>query len=197
MALWVKTDTNHSGLGWETEEKTGFMNSLSGIIVTFFPLIFTPLLSNSLGVIKSLILLLSAMIPITIGISCTSELDGVPLWILLVILNGLNIGITTVLVGFISIAASNSVPSNVTGAAMGIAQSITALFRAFATTGTAWLYGESSKWTIGFPFDTHFAFICVGLVCLVDIIAIKFYLDPAVEKRKQSDKEIPLIEKKH
>ncbi|OMJ76315.1 hypothetical protein SteCoe_24341 [Stentor coeruleus] len=196
MTLWVKTDRNHSGLGWETEEKVGFMNSLSGIIVTIFPLIFTPILSNSLGVIKSLILLLCSMIPIVIGISWTSELDGIPLWGLLVILNGLSIGITTVLVGFISIAVSNSVPSNITGAAMGFAQSSTALFRAFATTSTAWLYGASRQWTFGFPFDVHFAFMCIALACLIDIATIKFALDPAVEKRKQSDKEIPLIEKK-
>ena len=91
---------------------------------------------------------------------------------------------------------TNSVPSNIAGAAIGLSQSVVQIARAVATLGTATIFGWSQGWNMFFPFNTQFVFVMIAGLCVIGIITIKLSLDKSVEKREKAEVELPLIEKK-
>jgi MFS family permease len=195
IALWIKTDRSDLGLGWETESNGGYMNSLSGLFIAGMPLVLSPYLSRTLGVKKTCMAILAGIIPAVISISWGYKLYGAPLWIFIVCMNGITISFMSIFISFISIAVSNSVPSNIAGAAMGICQSVGALGRTIANVGTATILVWSIESGLSFPFDTHFTFFLFGFLILLNIIGIKLFINDSVEKRKTKEIEMPLIEK--
>lgn len=195
ISLWVKASRDIGGLGWQIEEYPGYMNSGSGVFIALFPFFLTPYLSKKYGVKKSCLLNISFMIPVVFLVSWCYLLYGVPMWICLILLNGLSNALSTVFISFISIAVSNSVSPNITGAALGICQSVTALCRSIATGTTGVLYGSNQGWGVPFPLDSHFMFILIDMILIVNFIFILTQMKPELEKRKITDEEISLINK--
>jgi MFS family permease len=195
MSLWVKASRDIGGLGWQIEEYPGYMNSGSGVFIALFPFFLTPYLSHKYGVKKSCLITIFFMIPVVFLISWCYLLYGIPMWICLILLNGLSNALSTVFINFISIAVSNSVSPNITGAALGICQSVTALCRSVATGTTGVLYGSNQGWGLSFPLDSHFMFILIDIILIINFIFILTNMKPELEKRKITDEEIPLINK--
>ena len=197
IALWVKVDNAHEGLGWSDITYPGYMNGASGVIVTIFPLLCTPLLSTKLGVCKSCLVLTPAMIPIVLAVSWTYALDGIGLWVILILLNGSCVAFSTVGVSFISIAISNSVSADIVGAAMGASQSIIAIARAVSSAGCAALFGWSLGWDLYSPFNSHFTFLVLAFILIINFGLILTYFDKSLENRQKKAEEIPMLEQKN
>lgn len=197
MALWVKVDSADEGLGWTTEDKAGYMNSASGVLVTAYHLGLVPVFAKKFGIIKSCILFIIQLLPVVILISFTYMLDTISMWTLLIIFNALSIVGSTAFISFISMAVANSVDPAIVGAVMGVTQSVIAFIRGVTIASFGALFGWSQTWGMYFPFDVHFSFLMVGVVLLLNWLVIKLWLDPSVEKRfVQKPEEIPMLEKK-
>ena len=197
IALWVKVDTDHEGLGWSDITYSGYMNGASGVIVTLFPLLCTPLLSTKLGIRKTCLVLTAAMIPIILAVPWTYELDGIALWVILILLNGFCVAFSTVFISFISMAISNSVSADIVGAAMGTSQSIIAIARAVSSAGFAALFGWSLGWDLYSLFISHFRFIVLALILIINFGLILTHFDKSLEKRQKKAEEIPMLEQEN
>lgn len=191
LSLWIKLDQDKKGLGWESESDVGYVNSLAGIVLIFFPLYFTPYLTKKFGVKKTCMLVITAMIPIAITMPLYYFSSDVLLWILLAISIGLFISLTTVFTSVISIAVSNSVSTELVGRAMGICQGYVALFRSIANAGVGILFGLIVDWNFSYPFNVDFIFYLCAFILGVSIVLMKNYITPRIEKRQKEDEMIP------
>ena len=200
LSLWIKLPLDHQGLGWDKEKNVGYVNSLGGIILIFFPLFFTPYLTATFGIKQTCMIVILSMIPITLIMPQLYLLQGPLLWISLSTCIGFFISFTTVFTSVISIAVTNSVSHDLVGRAMGICQSFVALFRSLGN-ATGVLFGFNINWNIGYPFDTHFVFYLCGFCLMSSYLILKYSLGQEIEKRKIENKdntkeiEVPLIEK--
>ena len=193
FSLWLKADSEHQGIGWESVTYPGYLTAGSGVIVALFPLILTPYLSKNLGIRKTCLLLIAIWIPLLIAIPWTYKLSGVSLWAMLIFMNGLCIAVGSVIISFISMAVSNSVESDIVGTAMGISQGSSAIARSISSSGSASLFGWSLGWDLFYPFNSQFAFIAFVLIlCITWAVIFKFF-DGSLEKRKAKAIEDPLL----
>ena len=195
MILWVKLDKDRGGLGWDSELNGAYVSAATGVIVILFSFFAAPRFSKSLGIKKTLALLVSGMIPVLLVISWTYLLNGAMLWVSLIIFHSMQCAFTSMFGSFISVAIANSVTSDITGAAVGFSQSTASLTRAIASLAGAWIFGWSLGWDLFFPFDSHFAFIFIAAVIVVDLVIILQYFNPSIEKRVMKNEEVPLLEK--
>lgn len=200
LSQWFKLPTEKSGLGWNSEQNVGYVNSLAGIILIFFPLFCTPYLTKILGVKKTCQLVVCLMVPITIFVPFYSQITNeYILWMLLVLSIGFFISFTTVFTSVISIAATNTVSHELVGRAMGFCQSYVAIFRSIANGFMALLCGWIVDLELGFPLNVDILFFLCGLILITALLMMKYCMSQDVEKRKSSKKESkmePLIEKK-
>ena len=195
MTLWLRLDPRSGGIGWDTEVNPGLMNSLSGFIVMFAPLMLTDTLQQKFGVRKACSLVALGLVFPLLLVSLASAMDGWTMWAYLVLMNGLAVALTSIMVSIVSIAVSNSVLSGVAGTALGITQAVVAFSRAIGNGGTAFLFGVLQSEGFEFPFDFHLLF-GVNVVVLGAVVVLFFVgLDSGIEKRKKVDVEIPLLSK--
>lgn len=199
LSQWFKLPVEKSGLGWKSEQNVGYVNSLAGIILIFFPLFCTPYLTRILGVSKTCKLVVSLMVPITLFVPFYSKITNeIVLWTLLTLSIGFFISFTTVFTSVISIAATNTVSHELVGRAMGFCQSYVAVFRSIANGFMALLCGWIVDLELGFPFNVDILFFLCGLILIVAVLMMKYCMGQDVEKRKthKETKMEPLIDKK-
>jgi len=200
LSQWFKLSQDKSGLGWESEQNVGYVNSLAGIILIFFPLFCTPYLTKIFGVKKTCQLVISLMVPITIILPFYSQVTNeIVLWVLLSLSIGFFISFTTVFTSVISIAATNTVSHELVGRAMGFCQSYVAMFRSLANAFMALLCGWVVSLDLNFPFTVDILFFACGFILVFAVIMMKYCMGEEVEKRKQNegDKKMePLLDKK-
>lgn len=198
MSQWFKLSQAKHGLGWGSEESVGYVNSLAGVILIFFPLFCTPYLTKILGVKKTCELVISLMVPITILMPIVSHIQSeYLLWFFLALFIGFFISFTTVFTSVISIAATNTVSHELVGRAMGLLQSYVAIFRAIANGFMALLCGWVISLELPYPFNINGLFYLCGLVLIAAVYLMSRFMGPEVEKRKKEGKEMTsLLDKK-
>ena len=184
MALWIKLSPNSQGLGWTSEADVGYVNSMGGVILIFFPLFGTPYLTKAFGIRQTCMIVILLMVPITLIMPQLWVTHGVLLWTLLAFQIGCFISFTTVFTSVISIAITNSVSSDLVGRAMGLCQSFVALFRALANFVIGYLFGISISWDLAYPLDTHFLFYLCGGILGIAYCMTKYGFDKGIEQRK-------------
>lgn len=197
ITLWLRLDAKAGGIGWDSEVNPGIMNSLSGFIVMFAPLLLTDTLQQKFGLRKACSFVALALILPLMLVSLASALDGIAMWAYLVFMNGSAVALTTIMVSVVSIAVSNSVLHSVAGTAIGITQAVVAFSRAIGNGGTAFLFGLLQNEGFDFPFDFHLLFV-VNVLVLVAVVALFWAgLDERIEKRKKAEVnvEMPLLSK--
>ena len=96
LCQWFKLAQSKDGLGWD-ESNVGYVNSIAGIVLVFFPLFCTPYLTSVFGVRNTCKFVVICMIPITLIMPHFYHIKGVLLWVLLSLAIGFFISFTTVL----------------------------------------------------------------------------------------------------
>ena len=192
MACWVKVSEEDGGLGFGDEFMVGIMNSLSGVIVTFYHFYGVPELSKRFGVIDSGIVINLKLLPVIAIVSFCNLLIDRPFafWPIIIIANGLSIALTTAYISFISIAVANSVSPDILGLATGITQSVIACIRGVSIAVFGIIFAAFQRWKLGFPFDLHFPFFIMIMILFAIFALVKFGLNRDVEKRKPIESEL-------
>ena len=164
--------------------KTGVLNCISGLICMILPLILTDTMKNRFGIKTSCMTLsLLIMIPNSV-VALARALEGLWVWILLILCNGFCIATCTIYLSIISIAVTNSVHESVAGAAIGISQSIVSISRALSSSGTAVLFGFLKENQKKYPVDVYLLFYINDLICLTTLGAVYFLISQKNDKRK-------------
>lgn len=190
ISLWVKSDTSSGGIGWKTETNLGVVGALSGIIVALVPLILTNKFSKRFSKRNSIIILEFLHIPFLIIVSCSNLLNGVSLWIVLILCHGFIYAFITMATSFISICVTNSVPETVVGRALGITQAIASFSRSISAIFTANIFGVLVEEGYSFPLDSHLLFIINCFVLLVNAWVVKSLLSNSIDLRYQEAEKL-------
>jgi MFS family permease len=201
MSQWFKLSELKNGLGWKSEEQVGYVNSMAGVVLIFFPLFCTPYLTRVLGVKKTCQLVVSLMVPITLFMPIVSHCKvEALLWVMLSCFIGFFISFTTVFTSVISIAATNTVSHELVGRAMGFCQSWVAIFRAIANGFMGLLCGWVISLDMPYPFNINGLFYLCGLFLILAVYLMSKFMGPEVEKRKKekpSNEMAPLLDKQN
>lgn len=185
MPLWIKSDKESGGLGWESEQETGLMNSLSGLFVAIIPIFLTPRLSAKLGLYKSLYVVEMFLIPFMVLPVLSVYFKGNWVWVVLIFTNGLNVCLSTIFISLISITISNSVEFSITGLAVGISQTFAETARTMSAFGAPALFGKISSLDLKFPFNSRILFFLITCLLFSNCLIIYNRLNSSVETRIQ------------
>ena len=185
MPLWVKLEEQQGGLGWEREKDVGLMNSLSGFIVVVLPLALTSKLAKKFGVYKSLILIEIVLSPLMVLPLVAGSFDGLLLWTVIVVTNGLNICFSIIFISFVSIAISNCVDLSVIGLGIGFAQTIVSVLRSVSAFVSAAGFGWVLTWDLDFRVKNYLMFGSNSLLLVLNSLVIYFCLDASIDFRRE------------
>ena len=185
VPLWAKLDHERGGLGWARERDVGLMNTLSGVVVVMLALVLTARLVSKFGLYRSLVLSEIVLSPLMVLPLVSASFDGLLLWVVLVVTNGLNICFSTIFISFVSIAISNSVDLAVIGLGIGFAQTVVAVLRFVSAFASAAVFGKmiESGWELGFK--NYLIFGVSSLLLIANSLMIYFFLDPSIEYRRE------------
>lgn len=188
FSLFSKSLESLGGFGIKSESTVSFIQGLSGIYMLILPPLLTPIISNKIGLVNSLLVLSISAIPVSICIPYLRIFDAPFRYIAIVSLYGLSNSIMSMSVLYISICISNTVTSEVLGAANGLSQSFMAICRFLSAIMSGFIYG----WSVssGFSLPGINASFCYYIICgflLIQAFFIFVFLDKSIEKKKKTD----------
>lgn len=120
-------------------------------------------------------------------------LNGVWLWITLILLHGTIMALLACFVSFISIGIMNTGDEKSIGISIGFSQACSSLTRAAGAASGGAIFGWSLNWDLQFPLNSQFSFLLIVLLLCVPLFVIEVLTDETIEKRKKTEIETPLL----
>ncbi|OMJ92237.1 hypothetical protein SteCoe_5005 [Stentor coeruleus] len=195
FSLICKSAENVGGIGIESEDKVSIIQGFAGIFVIFLPTLLVPVINMKIGLIRSLICVETAFIPLFMTIFACRNLFGIWKYASLAVFYGINNSCISIFILYLSICISNTVTSDILGAANGLSQAFISICRFISTSTFGIIYGWSVTSGIAFPFiDASFSYILLIILAICNLTIIITTLDPSVEHKKSIPAEIPLLE---
>lgn len=196
FSLICKSAENLGGMGIDSEEKVSIIQGFAGIFVLILPPLLTPVISMKIGLVKSLVWIGIIIVPFFFLVYACRELDGMWKYAALAAFYGINNSSFCIFIFYISICISNTVTSDVLGAANGLSQALIGVCRFASASMFGIIYGWSVTSGLSYPLiDASFSCLIMCLLVIFEVILIINTLDLSVEHKKtKTQVESPLLE---
>ncbi|OMJ79964.1 hypothetical protein SteCoe_19879 [Stentor coeruleus] len=198
FSLISKSAENLGGMGISSESEVSVIQGFAGIFTMILPPLLTPMINMKFGLIRSMIGISIVLVPIYLSVFICRELDGLLKYAALSIFYGINNSCGSISISYASIIISNTVTSDILGAANGLSQAIIGVFRFISSSFYGVIYGWSVTSGLAFPLiDASFSYLILISLSITLLVIIMKTLDSSVEHKKgRSSVEIPLLDSK-
>lgn len=196
FTLICKSDESLGGMGISSEDKVSLIQGFAGIFVLVLPPLLTPVINMKIGLINSIAWICALLGPMYMVVYICRVLSGMWKYAALTIFYGVTNSGIAIFMFYISICVSNTVTSDILGAANGLSQAFVGMNRFISSNTFGIIYGWSVTSGLSYPLiDASFPYLLIVILSIIDLVLILVTLDSSVERKKvKSIAETPLLE---